>query len=343
MKKLFVLGLSIVLTGMVSTGVCYAKKSKVLRLRFTNWTSQSSPPGKATAKWIEMVEQRTQGKVKVDAMYSSTLLGGKNTIEGILRGVADVGMNVSSFRPERFPMLALLNYPHPYKHTNVPIKIAWDMVNKFNPPEFDGVKIVSFSSNGLGENGCGFYGRFPVTGLKDLKGKEIRATGTGVQALEKLGAAPVFSPTEEIYESLQKNIIKGIYTTFEIIRPFKFDEVIDYITPFPAPAAVMFTIVKTETFNSWPEDVKQVIEDIKMEHSEWAGNYAHNEGQEGLAYSLERGVKKTTIPPDEHEKMMQILKSLTDEWLEENTAKGLPAKVWLDEFYILLDKYNAQY
>ena len=121
MKKFLVLGVVIMVIGMLAPGSCMAK-SDVLKLRFTNWTTPPSPPGKATAKWIEMVEQRTNGKVKVEAMYSSTLLSGKNTIEGILRGVADIGMNVSSFRPERFPMLALLNYPHPYKHNMVPIK-----------------------------------------------------------------------------------------------------------------------------------------------------------------------------------------------------------------------------
>ena len=176
-----------------------------------------------------------------------------------------------------------------------------------------------------------------------FKGKEIRATGTGVQALEKLGAAPVFLPVSETYEALQKNIIKGIYTTFEIIRPFKFSEVIEYITPFPAPGAVMFTIVKKETFNSWPADVKKVIEDMKMEHSEWAGNYAHKEGLGGLAFSMKKGIKKTTVLPDERAKMMGLLKPLTDDWVKQNSAKGLPAKQWLDEFNKLLAKYNSQY
>ncbi len=344
MKKAFILSMVVMIFWFLTISfITPVEAQKVLRLKFSCWTTPPSPPGKAVAKWIEMVEQRTKGKVKVDAFYAGTLLGGKNTIEGVLRGAADVAMNVSSFRPERFPMLALLNYPHPYKHTMVPVKIAWDMYNKFKPDEFKGVKIISFSCNGMGENGCGFFGKFPITGLADIKGKEIRATGTGVQALEKLGATPVFSPVEEIYESLQKNIIKGVYTTFEIIKPFKFHEVIEYITPFPAPAAVMFTIVKNETFNSWPDDVKKVIEDMKMEHSEWAGNYAHKEGQGGLTFAVEKGVKKTVISPSEREKMLQLLKPLIDDWVKTNTAKGLPAKQWLDEFNRLLEKYNAQY
>jgi TRAP-type C4-dicarboxylate transport system substrate-binding protein len=225
----------------------------------------------------------------------------------------------------------------------VPILIAWDMYNKFDPPEFKGVKVISFSCNGLGENGCGFFGKFPVTSMADLRGKEIRATGTGVQALEKLGASPVFLPVSEIYEALQKNIIKGNYTTFEIIKPFKFNEVIEYITPFPAPAGVMFTIVNEKRFNSWPDDVKKTIEDMMMEHSTWAGNFAYAAGQEGLTFAVENGVKKTTIPSEEKAKMMEILQSMTDDWLEQNTAKGLPAKEWLDEFNRLLAKYNARY
>jgi len=225
----------------------------------------------------------------------------------------------------------------------VPIRIAWDMYNKFDPPEFKGVKVISFSNNGMGENGCGFYGKFPVTGMADLKGKEIRATGTGVPALERLGAAPVFLPVSEIYEALQKNIIKGIYASFEIIQPFKFNEVIDYIAPFPAPGALMFTIVNERRFNSWPENVRQIIEDMKMEHSEWAGNFAHDAAQGGLSFALESGVEKTILSSEERDHMMRILEPMRDEWLKETQAKGLPAQAWLEEFDRLLEKYNAQY
>jgi TRAP-type C4-dicarboxylate transport system substrate-binding protein len=327
---------------VVNPGYSLAKKPEIV-LTFTNWTSQTSPPGRATEKWIEMIETRTQNRVKVRPFYNATLLTGKNTIEGILRGVADVGMNTSSFRPERFPMMALLNYPHPYRHTMVPILIAWDMYKRFDPPEFKGVKVVSFSCNGLGERGGGFFGRFPVYSIDDVRGKEIRSTGTGVQALEKLGASPVFMPVSEIYEALQKNIIKGNYTTFEIIKPFRFNEVIDYITPFPAPAAVMFTIVNEERFNTWPDYLKNTVNDIRMEHSEWAGNFAQRAGEDGLSFALANGVKITEISPEEKAKMMKVLSSMTDDWLEQTTARGLPAREWLDEFNRLLEKYNGQY
>jgi len=342
MKRTHILITVILIVSALTIPGCTSEETG-LELTFSNWTSQTSPPGKATARWVEMLETRTNHRVRVKTMYSATLLTEKNTIEGILRGVADVGMNVSSSRPERFPMMALLNYPHPYKHTMVPILIAWDMYNKFDPPEFKGVKVVSFSCNGLGENGCGFFGKFPITTMADLRGKEIRATGTGVQALEKLGASPVFLPVSEIYEALQKNIIKGSYTTFEIIKPFKFNEVIEYITPFPAPAGVMFTIVNEKRFNSWPDDVKKVIEDMRMEHSTWAGNFAQTAGQEGLTFAIAGGVKKTTLSSEEKENMMRILKTMTEEWLERNTARGLPAREWLDEFNMLIEKYNARY
>jgi TRAP-type C4-dicarboxylate transport system substrate-binding protein len=337
--NLFIFTVSILI---FSAGYSLAEKPEIV-LTFTNWTSQTSPPGRATEKWIEMIEARTQNRVKVRPFYNATLLTGKNTIEGILRGVADVGMNASSNRPERFPMMALLNYPHSYKNSMVPILIAWDMYNKFDPPEFKGVKVVSFSCNGLGVKGCGFFGRFPVRSMDDIRGKEIRATGTGVQALEKLGASPVFLPVSEIYEALQKNIIKGNYTTFEIIKPFRFNEVIDYITPFPAPAAVMFTIVNEKSFNTWPIYLKKAMDDIKMEHSEWAGNFAQAAGEDGLTYALSKGVKLSEITPEEKTKMMKVLSAMIDDWLEQTTARGLPAKEWLDEFNRLLEKYNSQY
>lgn len=305
---------------------------------------EPATPGAASAKWVQMIEERTKGKVKVKAMYSSTLLSEKNTIEGVLKGVADMGLNNSAFRPERYPMSALLNLPHPYKHTSVPIKIAWDMYNKFKPEEYKGVKVVSIYCAGVGKDACGFFGKFPVTGLADLKGKEMRATGTGVKVLDKLGAAPVAMPVVEIYEALQKNIIKGIYTTFEIIPPFKLNEVVDNITSFPAPAAVMFLMVNEKKFNSWPADVQKAIMDISMEHSEFAAELFQKRATTGLDLVLKNGGKKSEIPAEEQEKMLQMtLKPLVDEWLKETSAKGLPAQEWLDEFNRLLAKYNAEY
>jgi hypothetical protein len=41
--------------------------------------------------------------------------------------------------------------------------------------------------------------------------------------------------------------------------------------------------------------------------------------------------------------MMKMLSSMTDEWLTRTTARGLPAREWLDEFNRLLEKYNGQY
>ena len=88
MKKTLISALVILIACALAMGGCQAEKSE-LELTFTNWTSPTSPPGRATAKWIEMVETRTNGQVKVKALYSGTLLTGKNTIEGILRGVLE--------------------------------------------------------------------------------------------------------------------------------------------------------------------------------------------------------------------------------------------------------------
>ncbi len=320
-----------------------APSDEQLTLTLAMWTTPPSPPGQAATKWKEMVEERTDGKVTVDIMHTGSLLHGENMIEGVIQGVADVGWNVSAFRPERFPLMTLLNQPAPYAHTAVPVQIAWDMYNKYNPEEFDGVKVIGFGCNGIGKGAAGFFTTFPVQGLDDLQGKELRATGTGTAALEKLGAAPVFLTVEETYEALQKNIVEGVYTTFEIIRPFKFSEVIDYITPFDAPASVMFLIVSEETWNSWPDYLKEVVEDMEMEWSMWSAENSEKEGQGGVSYAVEQGVERLEIPPAEQEKMRELLAPLWDDWAAEFAAKGIPTEEWLNEFNTLLDKYNAQY
>ena len=154
-----------------------------------------------------MAEERTGGKVEVEIYFSGTLLSGTNTFEGITGGVCDVGTCNTSFRPERFPLMSLINIPHAYTHTMVPIMIAGDLIEKLKPPEFDGVHVLTISSCSVGIDGGGIICKYPIRGLDDLKGKEIRGTGVGVRALELLGATPLFLPMADVYEALSKGIV----------------------------------------------------------------------------------------------------------------------------------------
>lgn len=345
MKKFIIIAFIIMLMGgAILTGAgCKPAAQYPIEITMTLWTIPPAPPGRAAQNWIDTFTARAGDKVKINYHHSGTLLGGMDTIEGVLAGTADIGMNVSSFRPDRFPMQGLINLPHPYKHTLVPIYIGWDMYNKFKPAEFDGVKLISYCNNGMGVDGCGFYTTFPVRDMASLKGKEIRATGVGVKALEKLGATPVFIQMDETYEAFQKGIVEGLYTTFETIRPFKFDELIKYITPFDSSAALMFMVVNEKTYNSWPNEIKQIIEDISMETSEWAGNMAHGEGVGGMQYAIEKGAELVRLDPSEMERMRKLLEPLVAEWLAETEPKNPDAPKWLEEFNKLFEKYNAMF
>jgi TRAP-type C4-dicarboxylate transport system substrate-binding protein len=78
------------LGSIINPAYSLAEKPEIV-LTFTNWTSQTSPPGRATEKWIEMIEARTQNKVKVRPFYNATLLTGKNTIGGHIKGCCRCG------------------------------------------------------------------------------------------------------------------------------------------------------------------------------------------------------------------------------------------------------------
>ena len=64
--------------------------------------------------------------------------------------------------------------------------------------------------------------------MTSLKGAEIRTPG-GPKILEALGAVGVGMPQSEVAQALQTGVIKGIMTSREVLKDFKYAEKCKFI------------------------------------------------------------------------------------------------------------------
>ncbi len=58
--------------------------------------------------------------------------------------------------------------------------------------------------------------------MKDLKGMEIRMSGTGTESIETYGGIPVAMPQSDTPEAIQKGVVKGNVSSMEILKDFNF-------------------------------------------------------------------------------------------------------------------------
>ena len=343
-NKILAIFLAVALVAAALSAACAPAPPEVIEITFAGFTPPGTVPAYNLDRWAEEVGTRTGGKVKVTVFHAASLLNPKNMMEGIIEGVAGAGTMVLAYTPGRFPLLEIVDQPHGWTHTVVSSRALWDLYNKFKPASFADVKVLFLYTSTVGKDAAGFYTKFPVRTIVDLKGHELRATGVGSKALELLGGTPVAMPMPEVYEALAKGIVEGVYTGFDILKGYNHAELIDYVTEAPAPPASFYGAMNLDTWNALPKDVQKVIDELGEEHSIWCAEVFHRTALEGYKYAIEvEGAEAIIMSEAEKARMMELFKPLVGDYLANTASLGLPGQEVLDEMYRLKAKYEAMY
>ncbi len=315
-----------------------------IKLSYANFPPAPTFPCVQMERWKAEVEKRTAGKVKVDTYPGGTLLGAKNMFDGVAAGTADIGCTSTSYFPGMFPVVEAVDLPLGWPSATVASVSLWELVQKYMPKELEKFKIVTMFT-------CppaNIMSMKPIKSLEDLKGYELRASGTGAKILELLGAKAVGMPQSDVPEALQKGVIKGNVSSLEVMKDFKYAEYCRHVTANVNLFVVSFAVVMNKAkWESLPQDVKKVIEDLGREQAIWTGQYVDNHVKEAMKWSVETYKDPTVqvyqLPPQEISRWYALLKPMTDQYLNSVSGKGLPAKAILDDLLQLKDKYTKEF
>jgi len=188
----------------------------------------------------------------------------------------------------------------------------------------------------------------PIRSLEDLKGYELRASGTGAKILQLLGAKAVGMPQSDVPEALQKGVIKGNVSSLEVMKDFKYAEYCRHVTGNVNLFVVSFAVVMNQgKWDALPADVKKVIDDLGREQAIWTGQYVDNHVKEAMKWSSQTytnpPVQVYKLSPQELSRWYALLKPMTDQYVSDVSAKGLPAKAILEDVLKLKEKYSKEF
>jgi TRAP-type C4-dicarboxylate transport system substrate-binding protein len=309
-----------------------------IKLNYANFPPAPTFPCVQMERWKTEVEKRTNGKVQVDTFPGGTLLNAKNMLEGVIAGQADIGCLCMAYQPGRFVVTNAVSLPLGVTSARVGSLVLWDLWYKYQPDEFKAVKVLAMFTTAP----TNIMSKVPVRNLNDLKGLDLRASGVAAQILGAWGANPVGMPMPATVEALQKGVVKGLFSSLETMKDFKFAETCKYVTMTDAGGIYPFAVVMNQQkWQKLPEDVKKVMEDLRVEQSEWTGNYMDNHVEESMTWSESTQnvevIKLTAAQKSEWDGMLQ---EITDKWIAEAKEKGLPAEAMVADMKQSINKYS---
>jgi TRAP-type transport system periplasmic protein len=329
----FVCGFSVLLMGV-------AQSQTTIHLNYANFPPEGTFPCVQMERWAKEVEKRTSGKVKVHTFPGGTLVSAKNMFDGVQSGIADIGNFAMSYQPGRFLVSEAISLPVGFPSSKVASMALYDLIEKYNPKEFESVKILALFTSPPSS----FMTKTPVRTLKDLKGMEVRVSGTLADAVQALGATPVAMPQSDTPEAIQKGVVKGIVSSIEVLKDFNFAAYCPYTTIVNIALTDFSVVMNKNKWNSLPPDVKKVFDDLRREQSEWTAKYVDDHVTEAVAWSKQKyNHQVLQLPASDRAEIPKLMKPIIDEYIKRAKSEGLPSAEIVKDVYSLRAKYEKVY
>ena len=331
---------------ILAAAVCLAGLSapkasaETIKLTYANFPPAITFPCIQMERWKQEVEKRTNGQVQVQTFPGSTLLNPKNMLDGVKQGQADIGNTFMSYFPGKFPLLSVIDQPVYFTSSKVASLVLWDLWDKYRPASLGDFKVLTMFTTAP----TNIMSTVPIRNLADLRGVELRAAGGPSGALKLLGAVPVSMPMSETPDALQKGLVKGLFSSLEVLKDFNFAEKCRYETLLNTQVYSAVVVMNKEKWESLPENVKQVMNDLRREQALWTGEYMDGHVAESLAWSKKKyGIKIFPLSAPDRAHMAETLMPMIQGWKKDASAAGVDANAVFGDLMSLKAKYEALY
>lgn len=320
----------LVLTLMVSAP---AQAADPIKLNYSSFFPAPAQQTVIIQEWATEIEKRTNGAVKITVFPGGTLTPSDKCYDGVVKGLSDLGQSCPAYTRGKFPLTEVTDLTLGMKSGLEATKLINVYLKKFQPKEFDEVKIMYFHGHGPGI----LHTKKPVNNLDELKGMKIRCTGLATKIVTALGATPVSMPMGETYDALSKGVVDGSLAPFETLKTWKWGELVnsttlDYGSSY---STAFFVVMNKDKWNSLPKDVQATIEKVNAEWIEKTGKMWDEIDKGGRDFAEKLGSKVISLSKEEDAKWAKLVRPILDEYSKNMKEKNLPGeealKFYLDE------------
>jgi len=271
--------------------------------------------------FIDDVNKIGVGRVELDFYHSGTLLGVNELVPGLEIGTADIIFHTTSHTTGSWPVIGGASLPFLYKN-------AYDLRERFKvgSPLYELVAKTMLDKHEVLILAYGampmeyIWTNKPVRTPGDMKGLTIRVGGDAeAKAVKSLGGSPVFMPSGELYEALQRGTVDGVVCYAGTIGGRSLQEVVKYCTKVPIGAYGRGIFIKKSTWDSLPEDVRTLlyVEAIKYDYNHLESAEAVHKNEYWSKKFTEAGMEIIEPPEEVVAEFREKCKPVWSEWANE--------------------------
>jgi TRAP-type C4-dicarboxylate transport system substrate-binding protein len=262
----------------------------------------------------EEVEQRSGGKIKVEAYPQSQLGPIPRQIEGLQLGTIEAFIGPADFYVGVDKRYGVFSAPVLFgDRKNAAATLA--------DPELNKAILALGADKGLVGIGTFAYAQHdylakdPIRSFADFKGKKIRVNATAIEreAMARLGATAAPMPLNEVLAALQRNVIDGTRSALSIYVTLKYQDVSKLVTVTNDTMLVPVATVSKPWFDKLPADLQKAVMDAGQAAQKRADAFTAEFMASMPKRWAEVGGEVFVMPEPERQKLVAALKTVGDE------------------------------
>ena len=252
-------------------------------IKFSHVVTPDTPKGKGADFFKKLVEERTQGRVKVEVYPNSTLYKDKEELEALQLGsVQLLAPSASKFGPMGIKEFEALDLPYLFDSYDDLHKITRGPIgaSMLKLLQAHGMSGLAFWDNGFKE----FTANKPLRRPDDYKGQKIRIQSSKVldAQMRAVGAIPQVLAFSEVYSAMQTGVVDGNENTPSNIYTQKMHEVQKYMMMTNHGYIGYVVVANTRFWDSLPPDLRAILDQAMKEATEYADDIAKKENDDAV-------------------------------------------------------------
>lgn len=236
------------------------------------------------------------------------------------------------------------NTPFGTPDPEITAEVLLELYDKY--PEFgeeftkQGQRLLSFGVS----NSYELITSFPVNSIDDLNNQKIGGAGANLGWLKAAGVVPVQGGLAETYQNIQTGVYDGYIMYSRGTLGYKLHEVAPYITEVGFGSILVGVLtINEDTYNSLPEEVQQVIDEVGVELTHEIAKASATETEDNNKVMVEEGAQINAFSDEDRKAWAEALPNQPNEYAQQLNDDGLPGTEILRDYIRLMEEKGYEF
>ncbi len=281
----------------------------------SHWPGASSSYKDSLGRLKEQLEERSDGRLKLQLFEAGSLFKAQETFNAVSRGILEMGTISPSYAADKMTLAGIAS-GLPFAFRNV-----WEAAYFHQVLGFEEMLREEAAQHDVYWATDKVYPtemvvKEPIESWDDFTSLKIRSSGALQKFLTEAGAAASYIPGGELYTALDSGIVDGAHWgAAQGAYSMALYEVAKYhVKPALNIAGTDVIIVSQKAMDKLPEDLQDLVKEVLREQFWFRTNEYLYQEQVTLAKAMEeQGVKVNTLPEDVQNRLTETAQKMWDE------------------------------